>query len=556
MGSSPMTTNQPSGRTPVLILAAVDEQEIGRARTTLEQGNYRVAVVEKQGDGRQPLPEECDVALVIGPWLSQAGRRAISRLTIQHKQTALVLLAPAGQESTVALAMKLGVHDYILQDPAGAYLALLPHVVQQALRHRRLVAEKEQATSHLQRRGRELLLLNYVGQLLTATLDLQRVMEQLLQAVTEIMAAEGSSVWLWDEENPGWLVCRMVYNQGQHRPLTNLRLGPGQGVVGWVAQSGDSLVVPSVTQDARFSREIDSQSGFQTRSLLAVPLRVQDHIIGVLELVNKVNGHFHQEDLSLVETLAASAAIAIENARLVGALRQQTADLQARNEDLDAYAQTVAHDLQSPLAHVVGFADALQQELPYLSPEELSAHLQTIARNGRKMSRIVNELLLLASLRRVEVEMRPLDMEGIVAESLQRLGPMIQEYQAQITVPTHWPAALGHAPWVEEMWVNYLSNALKYGGPSPKVELGATQTGNGVVRFYVRDYGPGLSADDQAQLFKPFTRLEQGQTRGYGLGLSIVRRIATKLGGQASVESQVGEGSAFSFTLPAGADGA
>ena len=95
-----------------------------------------------------------------------------------------------------------------------------------------------------------------------------------------------------------------------------------------------------------------------------------------------------------------------------------------------------------------------------------------------------------------------------------------------------------------------MSNALKYGGQPPRVELGATEQEDGTVRFWVRDNGHGLTPEEQARLFTPFTRLDQVSAKGHGLGLSIVRRIVEKMGGQVGVESQVGQGSTFVFTLP------
>ena len=147
--------------------------------------------------------------------------------------------------------------------------------------------------------------------------------------------------------------------------------------------------------------------------------------------------------------------------------------------------------------------------------------------------------------------MVPLDMGGIVAEALQRLNQMIEEHHAQIVLPPSWPSALGHAPWMEEVWVNYISNAIKYGGQPPRVELGAKTLEDGNVLFGVRDNGRGLSAEDQSRLFTPFTRLDQVSTKGHGLGLSIVRRIIEKMGGQVGVDSEIGRGSVFYFTLPA-----
>jgi signal transduction histidine kinase len=173
------------------------------------------------------------------------------------------------------------------------------------------------------------------------------------------------------------------------------------------------------------------------------------------------------------------------------------------------------------------------------------------------MTNIIEELLLLASVRKVEdVEIEALNMATIVSEVLERLADMIAEHQAEIITPEAWPAALGHGPWVEEVWVNYVSNALKYGGQPPRVELGGKAPGeaHGQVRFWVRDNGAGLSAEDQARLFTPFTQIHQARAKGHGLGLSIVQRIAEKLGGQVGVESKVGQGSVFFFTLPSAED--
>ena len=430
-------------------------------------------------------------------------------------------------------------------------------------------AERKRAEATLRQRNRALALLNRVGQELAATLDLQQVIEQLLQAGTEIIGADGASVWLWDEEREGWLVCQAASSHGQADSLVNLRLRPGQGVAGWVAQHEESAVVSSAPDDPRFFPGVDEQTKLRTTSLLAVPLRVRGAVVGVLEIVNKLSDDFNGNDLALAETLAASAAIAIDNARLVEALRQRTFELQARNEELDAFAHTVAHDLKGPLAPLVGYAETLAMDYATAIDSNGLRYLRKMAQIGRKMSSIIDELLLLAGARKMEVEMGPLDMGSIVAEAQQRLAHVIEKHQAEIILPETWPVALGYSPWVEEVWVNYLSNALKYGGQPPRVELGfgvsgprpepgpkaqpngATAQADGEVRFWVRDNGHGLTPEEQARLFTPFTRFDQVRAKGHGLGLSIVRRIVEKLGGRVGVESEIGAGSTFWFTLPA-----
>ena len=123
-------------------------------------------------------------------------------------------------------------------------------------------------------------------------------------------------------------------------------------------------------------------------------------------------------------------------------------------------------------------------------------------------------------------------------------------YKRQIVYPTDWPTAVGHAPWIEEVWANYISNGIKYGGHPPYLELGSTLQPDHMIRFWIRDNGSGISPNDMKRLFVPFERLKPKKIEGFGLGLSVVERIIKRLGGSVGVESQPGEGSTFYFTLP------
>ena len=230
--------------------------------------------------------------------------------------------------------------------------------------------------------------------------------------------------------------------------------------------------------------------------------------------------------------------------------RQHTADLQARNQELDAFAQTVAHDIKSPLAAMAGYVDILGQ-MEEIKRDPLAREIAaTIGRLSWKVMSIVDAFLLLANIRQKEMQPQPLDMTTIVADALGRTVSWLGD-QASVFVPEAWPTALGYAPWIEEVWVNYLSNAVKYGGASPEITLGAADLENGRIEFWVEDNGPGLSAEAQTQLFAPFTRLNPEPIAGYGLGLSIVKAIMEQLGGEAGVRSRPGEGSRFYFVLPA-----
>ena len=226
--------------------------------------------------------------------------------------------------------------------------------------------------------------------------------------------------------------------------------------------------------------------------------------------------------------------------------------LELRNEELDAFGHTVAHDLNASLSLIVGYSETLLNLHKTLSDEDLESYLERLAQNGRKLSNITNELLVFATMRKGETPQDTLDMAGIVREACNRMTYLIKETQAELVFPDHFPSAIGYAPWVEEIWFNYINNALKYGGQPPHIELGAQTLDNGFVEFWVKDNGTGLTPDQQTGIFLPTTRINLPQAKGFGLGLSIVKRMAEKLGGQVSVSSEVGKGSVFSFTLPDG----
>jgi signal transduction histidine kinase len=308
----------------------------------------------------------------------------------------------------------------------------------------------------------------------------------------------------------------------------------------------------------------------------ALPAKVVEHLIdeSTAEL-ERFNAGLQRE---IIERQYAEEALQQHRERLEDLVRERTAQLEAHNEELDAFAHTVAHDLKSPLAVILGYAETLKNYHTDLPGEELVKHLHVLSRNCQKMKSIIEELMVLSGVRKMEVRPEPLDMGSIVTEVQSRLSYLIEEYQAEISGPGdgEWPVALGYAPWIEEVWVNYIINAIQYGGRPPRVELGfligslrslqVWDSGSPILEneskirdpkseicFWVRDNGRGLCAEEQVRLFAPFTQLDRIRTQGHGLGLSIVHRILKKLGGRAWVESDgvPGQGSTFYFALPA-----
>jgi PAS domain S-box-containing protein len=223
--------------------------------------------------------------------------------------------------------------------------------------------------------------------------------------------------------------------------------------------------------------------------------------------------------------------------------------LKDRNAELDAFAHTVAHDMKGSLAVVMGYSKLLDESVRDLSREMIVDSVREIWKTGVKLNQIVDALLLLSSVSREDAPSLPLDMRMVVAEAMKRLQGVIEDRKAEIEIPPEFPTALGYAPWVEEIWFNYISNALQYGGNPPRVRLGGSIGKDGYAEFRVEDNGPGLPPDEQAAVFS-YSRRRRKKHEGHGLGLTIVKRIVEKLKGHVSVRSGAGGGSVFTFSLP------
>ncbi len=279
--------------------------------------------------------------------------------------------------------------------------------------------------------------------------------------------------------------------------------------------------------------------------------KVRGFVLGAVDYITRPIQS--EEVLARLKTHLTLQKLQKETAAQNARLQAEIAEREKLIAELDAFAHTVAHDLKNPLGITITHAQFLHKYHQQMPTAETNEELEIIVKNGRKMNNIINELLLLSSVRTEEVSPQLLRMGAVVEEAISRLSYLIEERGAVITRPTAdaWPVAVAYGPWIEEVWANYISNAIKYGGRPPHVALGAQPRDAGMIEFWVKDDGPGLSEQEQGRLFMPFNRLNQIHAEGHGLGLSIVQRIINKLGGRVAAVSTPGQGSTFSFFLPA-----
>lgn len=320
----------------------------------------------------------------------------------------------------------------------------------------------------------------------------------------------------------------------------------------YVVTSGEPLIV----EDAREHPLVMDNLAIVDMDVIAylgIPLTTADgwHL-GSFCVIDTEPHVWSDEDIETMQTLAASVTNEIQ-LRLNSLDKEHMLErLKIRNENLNAFSHTVSHNLKNSISAIIGWADLSERYSDRVSFEEMLETMSKIKELATNTNGIINALMLLAGIDRIEdVEIEPLPMFDIVEDALTSLELQISTCNALIILPEDFPQCIGYREWIEEVWINYISNAIKYGGNPPRIELGAEKLANNTVRYWVKDNGIGISEEDQQKLFKTFSRLPQtADQEGHGLGLSIIKRIMDKLDGKVMVESTIGEGSIFSFILP------
>lgn len=372
---------------------------------------------------------------------------------------------------------------------------------------------------------------------LAATFDLDTLLQRIVVAARELTDSEASSLMLYDTQSHALhfeaATGGLVSGVGQRTvPADN-------SIAGWVFTHGEPIVAEDVLNDPRFYREIDVLTQFETRSILGVPLKTKDKILGVIEAVNKEEGVFNEEDVQILQTLAAQAAIAIENSQLF-----MQSDLIAE----------IVHELRTPLAALTAAAHLLQRsDLPQTQHLKLS---ETILNEVRRLNDISTDFLELSRLEsgRIHFQREPIHLGGLVEESLEVVRPQAQA--KEIKLETEFEAAVvpvhGDRKLLKQLLLNLLTNAIKYNRPKGKVVVALRMKSDDEVVMEVRDTGRGISAEDQEHLFERFYRVadSEDEVQGTGLGLAIARRIAESHHGSITVESAIDHGSSFAVHLP------
>ena len=342
---------------------AADAQLVREMLTNVEDFTFGLEHAGRLSTGLERLTEgNVDIILLDLMLPDSQGLDTFTTAHSQASQIPIIVLSSLNDETLAAQAVRTGAQDYLVKGQVDG--SLLARAIRYAVERARIEASRTQSEETLWRRTRELELLNRASQALSSTLDLDQVLVTVLEEVRRLLGVVATSVWLIDPETDE-LICRQATGP-RNEIVRGWRLAAGEGLAGWVARSGESLIVPDIKTDERHSKQVDQETGLALRSVLGIPLLVKQKVIGVLQVVDAKVGRFDTTDLGLLEPLAAEAAIAIENARLY-----------AETDKLRAFNENIVQSLEEGIllenaAGEITFVNRKAAELLGYTPEELT----------------------------------------------------------------------------------------------------------------------------------------------------------------------------------------
>jgi signal transduction histidine kinase/DNA-binding response OmpR family regulator len=403
------------------------------------------------------------------------------------------------------------------------------------------------------RRAGELAVLNKVGQAITSTLDLDEVLTLVMTEVRAMLGVEAASVLLHDAEHDELIFTADAGPATE--TLVGTRMPATMGIAGWVMQEGRQVLVDDVRDDLRFYDGIDAVTGLTTRSLLAMPLVHKGRVIGVIEAINKADGVFDKYDQNLLSTLAGSAAVAIENARLYEAEQEQRRLVEqsqaqlVQSEKLAAtgrLAASLAHEINNPFQAI---HNSLQIMLNFsLEPEEQREYLQTAEEEVERLIDLTDRILDFA--RRPQRKMELVNLNEVIEKTLALADKYFQHRNIllQRDLSPDLPDTLAASDELGQVFLNLVINAVDAmpEGGNLRVSSYLAEDGRRAVTF--SDTGCGIPHEHLDRIFEPFFSTKEG---GTGLGLSVSYSVVERHGGDITVQSTEREGTTFTVWLPA-----
>jgi signal transduction histidine kinase len=386
---------------------------------------------------------------------------------------------------------------------------------------------------------------------LNSTLELKPLLQFIIDSAAELLNSEGASILLVDEKTKD---LRFAASTGADpAELAKIPVPMDGSIAGTIAREDKPLIINEVADDPRHFREVGERVQLSVRSLIGVPMRIQDRVIGVLEAVNKRKGVFDEKDLQTLSIVASQAAVAINNARLVDALQLAYDELGKLDRLKSEFISIASHELRTPLALILGYASILQEDAGEAASEHVNAVLNSAMRMRSLIEDMTNLNLLRIGTSEMNFEVQPL--QSVVRAAAEEVRETIQA-KGQVLEVQLWDELLEakiDGPKVAMAITNLLNNAMRFTGSGGQIWLNLGLHGD-EAWFEVRDTGIGIPEDELERIFQPFYQVEDHLRRrheGMGLGLAIVKAVAQAHRGRVWAESPGHQqGSTFTIALP------
>lgn len=375
--------------------------------------------------------------------------------------------------------------------------------------------------------------------------DLKKCLKVLVDRIADLMSVKIVSVMLMDPYQRE-LVMRFARGLDEHI-IKEAKVKLGEGVAGWIAKTGEPLLIKDIGKDSRFPKR---KGRYTTNSLLSVPLKVRDRVIGVINVNNKISKDvFREEDLDILKTVADLAAVAIESARI----RDEAKTLDTVRVN---FLSDVSHELRAPLVAVKEAVSIILDGITGEINDRQRDFLERTRKNIERLGRLIDELLRLARAESASTAMvrRRFDIVGVIEDIVASFAPLASNKQVKLiaSLPKKTVMIWADADKIHQVLTNLIDNAIKYNKPKGRATIGLQKAGD-VVMITVADTGMGIPADDLPKVFDRFFRATlcaKGRVPGTGIGLSITRDIIMNHGGEITVDSRVGAGTVFTVRLP------
>ncbi|HWP47620.1 MAG TPA: ATP-binding protein [Candidatus Limnocylindrales bacterium] len=482
-----------------------------------------------------------------------------------HPYLPIIILTSEISLQAIKKAIKLGVSDYILKPPDP--MELLDSIREAISRYKQTLLDQA-ILKNSRQYFEELITLMEVSKITNSFEHIDLLLQRVVEIVSQILDVETVSLMGIQEDTQELAV--LAYIGPEKQIVENARVPIGTGISGWVAQQGKPLLINNIEKSEKFKKfRKKTLDQYKNDSLLCVPLKIKDRVIGVLNVNNKKSGKaFDLHDLDLLRGISNPIALAIENAWLYEKLQIKARELERLNKELQQLDQmksnfisNISHEIRTPLTSINGYAELLLEMGNKLSPEKGKEFLQAILESGKQISILLDQIaeFSLVESDKVKWNIRPVLLHPLITRIIDRFQTHLEKKQITLTYQPSDRSLQVYADEekIDRVLCHFMDNAIKFNKEKGKIDIKMEEVQrkecHPFVKVSITDTGIGISKENTSYLFTKFNQLGNILTEkppGVGLGLAFCKEIISRHRGEIGVESEPKKGSTFYFTLP------